>query len=116
MGAGDPCTCTSWVVSATAPEWMQERASAILHEGHPDGYTVEETGPDGGCYKYVREEHPPEPSIPEWHPGVTVYRGSGCTSGKAGSGGGAPPSSSSESAPPSESSPPSSGDVTPCGS
>jgi hypothetical protein len=113
MATGDPCTCTSWMVFPSAPPaWMQARAVAILHEGHPDGYAVEETGEDGGCYRYVREEHPPEPSIPFEHPGVTVYVGSGCTSGKAGGGGGAPSSSSSGEAPSLGSSPPSSGDVT----
>jgi hypothetical protein len=58
---------------------MQQRATAILDAGHPDGFVQVEEGEDGGCYKYVREQHPPKPSIPHWHPGVTVWRCSGTT-------------------------------------
>lgn len=108
MAEGDACTCDGpWVaIEGAPPMWMRKRAVEILDEGHPDGFEVVELGPDGECYRYLREEHPPEPSIPHEHPGVTVTKCSGKAAPPPAEGGGG---SSSEAPSPGSSSPPPSG-------
>jgi hypothetical protein len=113
MAQGDPCTCSDFVpVVGAPPTWMQQMAEAILNLGEPLGTVHIEEGPDGNCYRFLRETHPAEPSIPFPHPGITVTV---CAPGKAVAPpleGGAGSSFSQDSGSQPLPSPPLSGDVT----
>jgi hypothetical protein len=64
----DPSRC-AWHVPDPIPAHVIRRAWELLTRGDPLGTEyVEEV--DGTIYKFRRAMHPPNPSNPQWHPGI----------------------------------------------
>lgn len=64
----DPSRC-DWHVPDPVPPHVVQRALELLARGDPLGTEyVEEV--DRKIYKFRRAMHPPNPSNPQWHPGI----------------------------------------------